>query len=332
MNFEEDDRKSSTGKDVRTKVLLTSSGRKLPMYRALNEAAARVDRSLVAVAGDISELNPILYAAEEFWRMPPTDSLDRSKLVSMLVERQVTLVIPSRNGELRFWSAIRDDLLSAGIDVVISEDESLRFCLDKFEFWSLGQEMGLPFIPTSLVEEDWRGSSLVVKERFGSGSKNLHLDVSKKEAKKIAQNLEKPIFQPYVSGEEISIDAYLDKSTKVHGLVLRKRDLVRHGESVITTTFRNQELECQAREILEALRLRGPVVMQGLITSSGLRIIEVNPRFGGASTASISVGLDSLFWVLLEHLFPNQPLPPFIRLDKEIRSVRISRDVVLDWQ
>jgi carbamoyl-phosphate synthase large subunit len=67
-------------------------------------------------------------------------------------------------------------------------------------------------------------------------------------------------------------------------LVLRSRDQVVGGESQVTTTFRDTQIEVTAEKILQILKLKGPVVLQVLIDMKGdLHIIECNTRFGGAS-------------------------------------------------
>ena len=105
----------------------------------------------------------------------------------------------------------------------------------------------------------------------------------------------------HIDGTEISIDAWLDQNSRVKGLVLRYRVHVVNGESQVTKTFRDKTLEYEFANILNKLSLRGPVVMQAFIDSSReLHIIECNARFGGASSASIAVGLDSFRWSLLE--------------------------------
>jgi carbamoyl-phosphate synthase large subunit len=96
----------------------------------------------------------------------------------------------------------------------------------------------------------------------------------------------------------------------------------------VTTTFRDAALEEQAVRVLAALQLRGPVVLQAIVVDGGLRVIECNPRFGGASTASIAVGLDSLYWSLAEALGDTES-PFFNRSPGEIRQIRMPVDRVV---
>lgn len=109
--------------------------------------------------------------------------------------------------------------------------------------------------------------------------------------------------------------------------MLRKRDTVVNGESQVTTTFSDRDIESQASQILEILQLTGPVVLQAMVSADGkLHIIECNTRFGGASTTSIAAGLDSFYWSLLEALGAETAEIPFVRIPGELRQVRMAAD------
>ena len=171
----------------------------------------------------------------------------------------------------------------------------------------------------------------MVKERYGAGSRSIGIDLDAEAAASHARTLEDPIFQPFVPGDEISIDAWLDRNSRVKGLVLRRRDRVVNGESQVTTTFVDPRIEAIAVRILEALHLSGPVVMQAIIDPAGrIHIIECNPRFGGASTAGIAVGLASLHWSLLELCGADLRAWPFHRAPRQVRQIRVPSDIHVD--
>jgi carbamoyl-phosphate synthase large subunit len=124
------------------------------------------------------------------------------------------------------------------------------------------------------------------------------------------------------------VDAWLSSTHQLKGLVLRSRDNVINGEAQVTTTFRDAQLEAEMVKILQILNLSGPVVLQALIDENQkVHIIECNPRFGGASTASIAVGLDIFYWSLLESYNVDLTEYRFNRSSGEIRQVRIPSDI-----
>lgn len=309
-------------------VLVTSSGKKVPLVRAMQKATRRVLPSFSVMVGDSDVGALTQYVADGFWVMPPTRDEFLNEIVDGLSRRQVRIVLPTRDGELMFWACHAERLEREGIQVIVTKLDALQRCLDKLEFARFGAAHGLPFIPASDLCGDVQSDCMVVKERFGAGSRSLGLRLDRADAIAHAEKLESPIFQPYIDGQEISVDAWLDRQHQVKGLILRRRDCVVNGESQVTTTFSDTRLEAQATVILESLQLSGPVVMQVLIgADGGLQVIECNPRFGGASTIGIAAGLTSLHWSLLDATGADLAFWPFQRIRGQIRQIRLPNDI-----
>lgn len=287
-------------------ILVTSSGRKLALLEAMQQAARRVHPGLRLIAGDAAANVPARYLAPDFWMMPPTDNSCCSELLNGCRERGIKMILPTRDAELPFWARHRADFAAVGVQVLVSAPEAVAVCHDKLRFAEFGRKHGFLCIPTTtdlaeLVSSQHASRTFVVKERFGAGSKNIGLNLSEKAARQHALTLANPVFQPFLEGREISIDAWLDRHSRLHGMILRSRDLITHGEAQITTTFQNQELATLAAKIVTSMQLRGPVVLQLILDAQGHpHILECNPRFGGASTAAIAAGLDLCYLSVLE--------------------------------
>lgn len=309
-------------------LLITSASAKVPLVRAAMDAAAKLHSEIRVIAGDLNSNVLTKYIAHEFWTMQPTRDENVPELIHECKQRGIRAILPTRDGELLFWSRHAMTFAEAGIKVIVSPPESLERCLDKTLFSEFGCQRGLPVIPTSSSIDDIDAKLFVVKERFGAGSRSLGLSLNRDAAIVHAMALQSPIFQPFIEGGEISIDAWTNVHGHVDGLVLRRRDEVVNGESRITTTFRDAVLESRAKQWIEAYGVRGPVVMQVLLDAAGVpHIIELNARFGGASTTSIQVGLDSLYWSLLEANGGDVSQHPFVRSAMEVRQVRIPTDI-----
>lgn len=310
------------------KVLVSSASRKAPLVLAVQKAALKLHPRATVVAGDYSANALTAYVADEFWQMPPTTDEYIADILEGCTVRGITAVFPTRDGELLFWARHAELFRKAGVTVIVSPPDSIERCVNKMAFAEFGIANGFPFIPTAWTLDGMGSRGYVVKECFGAGARSIGLNLDQDAANEHAKTLQDPIFQPYVQGTEISVDAWLDKNYKVKGVVLRRREILAAGESVVTTTFQDPVFELNVISILQALKLCGPVVLQAMVTDQDqLQIIECNARFGGASTTSLAAGLDSFYWSLLESLGEGVGECVFARVPGEVRQVRLPSDL-----
>lgn len=316
--------------DIDGNVLVTSISRKISLIKAVKTAMEKLGHCGALIGGDTDAQCIGRYFTDAFWLMPPLASMNEETLLRELTARRVKWVIPTRDGELLFWSTRRELLARHGIAVMVAEPESIRQCLDKLLFYRVCQELAIPAVPTATDVAAIATEPMVVKERFGAGAKNIGLKLSVSQARQRAQFMERPVFQPFIDGREYSVDAYVDRKGQVKGIVCRTRDIVVNGESQVTTTVHDATMESKCAAYIEKLQLYGHVVMQLIQDQSGdIHIIECNPRFGGASTLSIAAGLDSFYWFLLEATGADLDAYPFRPVPTCLRQVRYPCDLLI---
>ena len=312
-------------------VLITSASAKIPLIEAFKIALNKSNPKNKVIAADSSTLALSQYVADEFWEMPVTNTLSVDNILKFCLSNEVKCILPTRDAELAFWANQKELFKLNGINVVISCLETIDICLDKLIFFRRCFEKGFSAIPTTTIINDLDCDIFVVKERFGAGSELIGINLGKKDSQKHAATLSNPIFQPYIEGSEISIDAWVDTSHKVKGLVLRRRQNVVLGESKVTTTFKNEIIEKQCIDLLESFEFYGPIVLQAIIDKKNkIHFIECNPRFGGASTASIAVGLDSLYWSFLDSCGVDLSTHIFMRSSNDTTQVRVQKDIYIN--
>lgn len=314
-------------------ILVTSISKKVPMLQAVRSAIDKLCGQWGSLIG--CDTNPDCigqYAVDQFWNCAPLDKLQFSDIFEFCRDNRIKGIIPTRNADLSFYSNHLKEFQEEGIQVMVSDPDTVETCLDKKRFAEKLLKERLPAIPTALTIEEIDGTSYVVKERFGAGALQIGLKLTREEAIKHAKTLENPVFQPYIAGIEWSVDLYVSLQGKVMGCVARQRNTVIGGESQITTTAHYPSLEMLCSTVAQRLDIRGHAVLQVIEDTSGqFRIIECNPRFGGASTASIAVGLDSFYWFLLECGGQNVQDYPFNRSQNEIRQIRYPADWIMPW-
>ena len=308
-------------------VLITSISKKVPLIKSVVKGVRKVNKSIKVFGGDSNNLCIGKYFVDEFWEMSKIDELPVEALINYCKENKIGLIIPSRDGELEYFSSVKKQLQEEGISISISDKENILSCLDKLKF---SQLKGIRSIPTSENIEDVVGNRIVVKERYGAGSDKIGINLDKKNALAHGVKLKTPIYQPFVTGYEISVDAYISLEGNVKGILMRRRDIVVSGEAQVTSTFRDDKMEEEFKRTLVSLNLYGHVVLQAIISDKNeVFVIECNPRFGGASTLSVHAGLDSFYWAYLESVKVSIKDYQFIRSQKELTQVRYSQDFYL---
>ncbi len=315
----------------RLNVLISSVSRKIPLIHAVEKSLKKLSVPSSLIAGD-SDKNCIgIYFVDDFIVFPALEELTPELFISLCQYHEINAVIPTRDGELSFFSKNKERFLQEGIHVMVSNTDALQIAADKLLFFQTTSQMGYSPVMTSDNIDDISGNSYVVKERFGAGSRKMGLGLSYDQAVKHAKHLNHPIYQPFIIGKELSIDFYIALNGKGKGVIVRTRDLVISGESQITTSIINTELEEMALSLAEELGLYGHCMFQVIHDSENelYHLLECNPRFGGASTLSLEMGLDSFYWFFLEALGENLDDYPFQREKSEKKLVRYPEDLFL---
>jgi len=312
-------------------VLVSSVSKKVPLIHSLREAVMRVGKPMRIVGADSDETCIARHFTDSFWKMPRLDELTVSQLIEACMERGVMAIVPTRDGELVFYARHRSELEAAGIAVMVSHEEAIARCADKLLFYRLLASCGFPVVPTAEQAEEVPGDRLVVKERYGAGARKIALNVTREQAVAHAATLERPIFQPFIPGWEVSADLYVTRSGNCKGVVLRRREKVVDGESQVTSTFRDERLERMCADLARELRLYGHAVVQWIVDDAGHpHLLECNARVGGASRLSWAVGLRSLDWFLAEAMGQDADAIPYHRLNREMRMVRYPEDYIYE--
>ena len=309
--------------------LITSVSRKVPMVQAVRQALLRVVPEGRVYGADSDPRSIARHFVDGFWEIPEFVELTLAQFAGFCRAENIRWVIPSRDGELERFARWRSELAAEGVQVMVSSLETVAACLDKVAF---GKRLkSLPeVVPTGRVPGPARGGRWVVKERFGSGSLKILLDLPIEEAVRRSAEFSNPVLQPFIEGAEYSIDLYRSRSGQVWGCVVRSRDLVISGESQVSTVVLNRRLEELCRRAAEMLDLSGHAVFQAIEDRGGaIHLLECNCRMGGASTLSLAAGLNSFGWFFRETSDEGFAPPAFVRGTPGLTLIRHPVDRIL---
>jgi carbamoyl-phosphate synthase large subunit len=311
-------------------VLITSISKKVPMVNAVRRATAKFDCAGVVIGADTNDSCLGRYFVDAFWSIPRDDQLQIEHVFTWCYKHRISVIFPSRDGELAFWAQHRNALSAKGISVMVSDSQAVAVCNDKLAFYQYFSGLDFPIIQTAATVDQIQGDRLVVKERFGAGSASAGIDLNRTQACERSSLLSAAVFQPFVRGDEISADVYISGDGEVRGVVLRRRDVVVDGESQVTTTFRDHSIETLCTAMAKSAGFHGHIMFQMLIDADGNpHVIECNCRFGGASTLSIEAGLDSFYWFIHESAGRDPNGIEFRRAPTSLQQIRFAFDKVI---
>jgi carbamoyl-phosphate synthase large subunit len=243
-------------------------------------------------------------------------------LLETVIKLKTDLVIPNMDSATVSLSRMKEKLALAGARAVVSDFHLCATMEDKIAAQQWFAERGLP-VPLG------NGYPRIAKKRFGFGSRDQFVAFAAHELEVLLarQASEEFIVQPFISGQEYTVDAYVDRAGHLLAALSRKRIEVLAGEVDVSETHHNAKiLELTARA-LAFPGWEGPITLQFIDSAQGPVTIEVNPRFGGGVTHSIHCGLDMPRWLLREHLgLPLEVVPDWP--DGSIMT-RCRRDVFL---
>jgi carbamoyl-phosphate synthase large subunit len=267
-------------------VLFTCAGQRVDIVTAFREAGA------TAVAADVNELAPALYAAHLREIVPPVADPGYVAALAALVEKHgAELVVPLADLDHSILAARRDEL---GALVLLPGPETIALSEDKFAAHRFFQESGLPTPAT------WLSDALpadvpypvLVKARRGFGSRHIYRAHDGEELDfHLRHTLVESMVQQACQGVEFSIDVFCDLEARCLNAIPRTMIESKGGESIKGMTIRDVELIDHGRRVAEAMRIVGPANIQCFREPDGsLPVTDVNPRFGGGFPLPTAAG------------------------------------------
>lgn len=260
----------------RPTVLLTCAGKRYDIVAAFGQHAR-------TVVTDRNPLAPAQYAADERRVVAPVDAPEYlDELRALCEELDVGGVLPLTDLDI-------ETLARSDLPAFVPPPETAARTFDKLETHQLLTELGLPAAPTWLPDElpDELAFPVVVKPRRGSGSRSIAFARDRSELEFFVGYSDEPVVvQRAMGGHEYSVDVLCDRDGRCINSIPRTMVESKGGESIKGMTFADPELIALGRAVAEAIRARGPCMVQCFRDPEiGIGITDLNPRFGGGFPA-----------------------------------------------
>jgi carbamoyl-phosphate synthase large subunit len=273
-------------------VLITSASRKVGLVRAFQEALARNGGGKV-IAVDSSPLSPALLVADEHAIVARADARDFLPTIHDFCRRhEVGLVVPTRDEELPIFAAEKKAFAAEGVVALVSSPNAVHTCQDKRAFAQFCAREGFATPRTWAAGERPAANAFPVfaKPRFGKGARGAGPVATPEELEFLLARDPEAIVQELVKAPELTVDLFADLSGEIVSVVPRYRTRVVGGESFVSRTVKNARLLGEASAVARALGLVGHNTIQYFFDGADCKLIEINPRFGGAASLGFAAG------------------------------------------
>ncbi len=278
------------------------------------------------VSTDSDPLSAGFFLSDSYYVVPiVSDKSFIDVLIKIIKKNNIKVLMPSSGYDIYQYSINNQLLSEMGVQAVVSRKEVLDVCQDKLlSFKKLSNIF--PFVFSTLYFEQIDKFPVIAKPRFGKGSKDIIKIEDLTDLKYVTAKYNNMIFQEYLPGVEYSVDVLSDLNENPLIAIPRIRIQTKAGISVKGKIKRNQYIENLCMNLAKHLGIKGPCVIQLKQSESGeLKIIEINPRFGGGTFFSTLAGIN--FPALILDMVCNKEI--VLPEVSEITIMRYYEEVVL---
>ncbi|MDF2787341.1 MAG: carbamoylphosphate synthase large subunit [Neobacillus sp.] len=279
-------------------ILICSAGRRVKLIKYFKEELNKIGGKVIAV--DCDSTAPALHFADIMETVSPINDPMYIQDIKILCKKyQINAVLSLIDPELSILADKTDEFLEDNIQVIVSDKKIVDMCFDKYLTYKILKRNNIPAVPAFLslnevlneLENKHLTFPLIVKPRTGSASIGVRVAKSVEELENMLNTSEDLIVQPFMAGDEYGIDCYVDLiSNKPTHLFCKRKIKMRAGETDKSVAVKDQNLVEIIEDLLNKLKLIGPIDIDCFKTESGYVISEINPRFGGGYPHSHEAG------------------------------------------
>lgn len=294
-------------------ILFTSSGRRVELVKHFRNTMKKMGIEGKILTTDLKDSSPAGKVSDVHIIVPRVTSDEYiPQLIELCKENEIDLLIPLIDTELIILARNKSLFEEIGVKLLISDLKTHEICNDKILTAKFFEQNNIDAPKVYSIKEQLSNfqstSKLLIKPAKGSSGIGVHKIKTLEELEFYSKNLNEPILQELIDGEEYTIDVFTDLSGEVLTVVPRLRIETRAGEVSKGKTIRNHLLIEKATEVVNALpNAFGCITVQCFLTSDNqVKFIEINPRFGGGAPLSLAAGADYAKYLMETLLEKNQ--------------------------
>lgn len=311
-------------------LLILSPGRRVEIVEFFKNTFHKDGRKVYTL--DMSKYAPALYSGDEFFCIKK-DFNDLSSYIDNIIEicksHNISTILTLIDPELVLLAENKERFKEQGIKLILSDIDFIKKTFDKYEFYEAYKDK-IKLVETvssydcainNLKNRIWK-FPIFAKLRNGSASIGI---------KKIncyedfAGIKEDPlyIYQPFINGTELGVDAYFDLiSGELVSIFMKKKIAMRAGETDKAISVKSKKVLDEIKKISNIGKLYGPIDIDVFIdTEENVYINEINPRFGGGHPHAYGCGVNFMN-LILNNINNKVNTPQFFDYEENILMLK----------
>ena len=302
---------SRKGGLMRHNILITSVGKRVALVRYFKETIVHFFPEAKVFSTDMNpEMAPASYVSDGCFKVPRvTDGSYPEQLLELCKAHEVGMVVPTIDTELLVMARYKQLFAEQGIRLIVSDAPFVTVCRDKRLTSSFFVQNSIP-IP-KLLDKHHPEFPMFAKPYDGSLSANLHCIRKAEELTPEILADPKLMFMEYIDKrvyKEYTIDLYYGRDNLLKCAVPRERIEIRAGEINKGKTVKNLLLRFIKEHLGWIEGCIGCICIQLFYhaSSSDVKGIEINPRFGGGYPLSYMAGANYPSFLIQEYFLGKE--------------------------
>lgn len=234
---------------------------------------------------------------DHFYQVPKASQQDFIiEIIQISEKHNVDLVLPLTDPEVDNFSAHRDLFEQKGIQIGISNKQSIGICRDKKRLYEvLRCNNHIKTVPVFTIDELQKDESkypVIAKPRKGRSSEGIQYFSSYKALKCSNIKFSDYILQPVIEGDVYTVDVLRDHNNNI--ICIPRKELIRtaNGAGLTVKVEVNNTLINLTKSLVEKINIIGCINIEFIFDGDYYYVMDLNPRFSAGISFSFLGGYD----------------------------------------
>lgn len=277
-------------------------------------------------------------------------------LLNYCKENKIDMLVSLFDIDLMILSKSKEKFKEIGVKVVVSDEDVIKVCNDKWETYCFLKENGFNAPKTFLdlneamqaIENGELKYPVIIKPRWGMGSISVYKANNKIEMDVFYNKIKEEIFNTYLKyesmedkeecvmiqqmldGQEYGLDIINNLNKEYQATIIKKKIAMRSGETDCALTLKDENIVAVGKKISNQLGHIANLDVDVFVDGKAIYVLEMNARFGGGYPFSHIAGVNLpraiIKWVQNQSVEKEVFDYKEVLAQKDIRIVELDKD------